>query len=820
MPNVVNKAPARGQAHASSNTRARRWRAGLLGGFYACLAAALVGQAQIALAQPAGVTSTTQPVGASGNDIGGGGPAAAGQLATPVPAVGGSRTGIERTPTTADPGTVLSDGQRRYALSFRQLGLLYPPQLRGVQGTVGVPFSVRADEVVTAARLHLVYSYSPALITNLSHLKVTVNGQVAATVPLPKEQAGMLLTRDIPLEPRLITDFNQLGVEFVGHYTMQCEDPMHSSLWANLGTDSSLELTVSSLPVANDLSTLPQPFFDRRDVRRLELPFVFGATPGNATLEAAGIVASYFGRLAGYRGALFPAASNQAPATGNAIVFATNDDRPAGLTLPAIAGPTLAVVPQPNDPRAKLLLVLGRDAAELKTAAKALALGQISLTGTSTVITGLKEVPERKPYDAPNWLPTDRPVRFGEINNEAALNVTGYNPDLIRLNLRVPPDLFSWRSGGVPVTLLYRYTPRPTADKSTLNVSINENFVTSLRIPTYAAGGINLAALTNTLSSDGTALRRVGLELPPYLLGANSQLQFHYYYDYVKNGACRDVLLDNVRGAIDPASTIDLSGLPHYAALPDLAGFSNSGFPFTRLADLSESAVLLPDTPTANDIAMYLALMGRMGESTGYPATNVSVGRAADAKNFADKDLLVLGSPNNQALFQTWANAMPFSANGDSRTFDVSQFAFGLLDWWHGENRNSNLPRNARLSLTGGGGDAVLMGFESPLKSGRSVVAIASSTADTQASMLNALLDADLVKQIQGALAVVRDRNVSSIASGETYYVGSLPIYAHLRWALSAHPTLLAIAALIVALLLAALLYRALRAVAARRLKK
>ena len=47
---------------------------------------------------------------------------------------------------------------------------------------------------------------------------------------------------------------------------------------------------------------LPLPFFDRRDMRKLVLPFVFQAEPDNATLEAAGALSSWFGGLAGYRG--------------------------------------------------------------------------------------------------------------------------------------------------------------------------------------------------------------------------------------------------------------------------------------------------------------------------------------------------------------------------------------------------------------------------------------------------------------------------------------------------------------------------------------
>ncbi len=207
-------------------------------------------------------------------------------------------------------------GGRRQTLSFADLGALDPLQLRGTDGQNGVPFSVRGDEVVTAAVLHLIYSYSPALLPSISQLKVMINGEVAATLPVPRDQAGMLVARDVSIDPRFITEFNHLNVQLIGHYTQQCEDPSSSSLWATVSNASSLDLTYASLASKPDLAALPQPFFDRRDVRRLELPFVFAQKPSAQTLEAAGAVASWFGSLAGYRGAVFPAQIDNAPLVG------------------------------------------------------------------------------------------------------------------------------------------------------------------------------------------------------------------------------------------------------------------------------------------------------------------------------------------------------------------------------------------------------------------------------------------------------------------------------------------------------------------------
>ncbi len=366
------------------------------------------------------------------------------------------------------------------------------------------------------------------------------------------------------------------------------------------------------------------------------------------------------------------------------MVFATDDQRPAGVTIPAISGPTIAVVDREAPARGKLLLVLGRTEAELKTAAKALGIGQNTLTGPSATITQLNELAPRAPYDAPNWLPTNRPVRFGELADARDLTVSGYDADAVRVNLRVPPDLFMWHTKGAPIDLRYRYTVRPLRDRSSLNVSVNDGFVQALPIPAESASVFELSHYFARVLPDKTAEARRTVHIPPLLLTPRAQVRLHFYYDIPNTGECHGRLLENVVGAIDPNSTIDLSSFPHYMALPDLAAFANSGFPFTRMADLSETAVILPNDADSSDYSLYLLTMGRMGASTGYPVNGVTVGTADDVDKYANKDLLIFGAPGKQPLLQRWAKSMPFSSDGDSRTFAALRHrlqARGLVAW-------------------------------------------------------------------------------------------------------------------------------------------
>lgn len=714
-----------------------------------------------------------------------------------------------QTPTLS--ATTTKDAALR-AYTFRELGVQYPLQLRGIQGIGGVSFSVRADEAVTAARVRLSYSYSPALLSNISHIKVLVNGQVAATLPVPTETAGKMVEREVAIPPQMLSDFNRLDLELIGHYTMECEDPQHTSLWATIDGKSRIELNVSRLAQPNDLQLLPRPFFDPRDVRMLELPFVFPAEPTGPMLEAAGTLSSWFGGLAGYRGADFSAAIGAIPPKGNAVVMLVDGAGSiAGLPSTALTGPTVSIIANPNDPLGKLLLIQGRTPAELKTAAASVALGSPTLSGATATIVDMKPLEARKPYDAPNWLPSDRPVRFGELATQKDLSVSGYSPDLIRVNVHMPPGLFNWRDKGVPLDLRYRYTARPQADRSTLNFSVNEQFVQAMPLVSAKNTPPNAVEKVVEHITPDTPLQpaHIKMRVPLYKLTANSQLRFHYFHEITKSGACRDIPLDNLRGTVEPESTLDISGFSRFLPMPDLAAFGNSGFPFTRIADLSESVVVLPNTPTITDYGTFLNAMGLMGNASGYPTLGVQVVGAQDEAALQGKDVLVLAPDNRQPLLTRWADHLPvrFNGNGASRSFRLSHLAERIAAWWGHGSEDGQAPRQTQLDLKTSGADAVVMGFESPVSLGRSVVVLASEKTDGLAMAVNALRSPETLKRVQGSAVVVRGEQVNSLLAEKTYHVGSLSPFTYVQWYLSTRPLLLALVGLLSALLVGALLY-------------
>ena len=708
-----------------------------------------------------------------------------------------------------------ASGQRIASYSFKQLGASTPIRLRGVDGSIALPFAIRSDEVVASAKLKFDYSYSPALLAELSHLKVMLNDEVIAVVPLPREK-GMPNRREIDLDPRFFTDYNKLQFRLIGHYTYKCEDPLHSSLWLELSNLGRLELTLAPLALTNDLKYLPLPFFEKRDNATLKLPFVFVAAPSFGTLKAAGVLASWFGSLASYRGARFPTFLNALP-EGNAVVFLDGSEKMGGLS--STSGATVSIEPHPNNPNAKLLLISGDGEQDLMRAVRSIVLGNGTLSGQRVVVTQDVEPPPRKPYDAPAWVPTDRPVRFAELTQPEELQVQGFFPGVISVNFRNAPDLFTWRSPGVPVELKYRFTALPLSKKSTLNIGINGEFVRALVLDESNKKSQSKDLLKVPFFDKVPSYREDRVFVPLHRVDGRSQLQFQYYFDLVKEGECRDSLTDNLRGAIDPESTFDLSGFPHYSALPDLAFFRNIGFPFTRMADLSETAVVLPEQPAAQEIGAYLMLMGRMGEATAYPALRHALVAPPELDKVAQRDLIVIGSAKDQHLMTKWADRLPLmQVDGEHRVREPDIFRRTIFRWE--EEDIQVTPRPAGSLKLQGGSLTSLMAFESPLQSGRSVVLLYADRAVDLGKIGDILLDPDRVKSVQGDFVVVDEKGDRYAKVGETYYLGSLPMSIHLRWAFSNHPVLVSLLGVLICILLATIAFRALREVAAKRMQR
>lgn len=661
-----------------------------------------------------------------------------------------------------------------YQLDFSLLGAPDQITLHGVEDNETVWFGVPDNLQVEDLRLNIRLAHSEALLPDLSHLTVYLNDQLVETIDLNKDVSSQKEEYSLSLPVTQLKPMNQLRFHQVAHYTQECEDPLHASLWTELQSDSNLEVKARARPLPNDLSLLPVPFFDPKDGRRQSIALVL-AKNSQDNVQAAGILASWFGALSGYRGVDIQLL-NHFPKEGSAIAIGTHAELAALGTHAGGKGASLMIQDAPNAPMDKLLTVSGQTGQEVVTAAKALALGGDFLSGAEATDLTVSVQP-RQAYDAPNWLPINRPVKFGELVEPEALITHGYKPRPINMHLRLPPDLYAWRNDRVPLTVKYRPARNVQDPGAFLSVDIGQAQLKTIKF------NEDSARTESTFGTDALPLVEKSILVPLNTLSTRATLSFSFYYPTPSFNECENLLADNVVSGIDPDSVLDLSGMMHHLAMPNMGVFFDAGYPFSRMADLSETAVLLQASDS--DVKTFLLLMVRIGQSTGYPATEVQV--LIDPKTdqgLADKDLLLIGGGGSLGLLEQWKKYLPAKARGKS------------------------------------GGQTVMSGFRSPLNSNRHVVVVMGDDSEqTEKTLAGLLKQADLGAAVQGSVVAVAGDQVDVLSTKTTYYTGHLGWQRGLQFFLGQRPWVLALLFIMGISLASIVAYVGLRARARSRLR-
>lgn len=711
-------------------------------------------------------------------------------------------------------------------LSFEKLGRSSDSLLLGIHNSDQIVFSMRHDRIASDVRLQLEYTPSPALLPLVSHLRVYLNDVLMSVVPIAKDQLGHKTTQELILDPRLVSDFNRVRLEFVGHYSELCEDPANSALWLNVSRTSHLLIQEQALSLQNDLAYFPMPFFDTRGQDKAMVNMVFAESPTLGEQRAAGILASYFGSLAGWRGTQFPVLFDQLPAVGEhnrampSIVFASNEHRPKMLAdlqkFPLVQAPSIQIIDNPADAYSKVLLVLGRNEDDLVTAAQTLALGGGLLSGSQMTLDTVRDIPRRQPYDAPNWMRTDRPVRFAElIKYPEQLQASGLRPQPISLEMKLPPDLFFWLNRGVPLETRYRYTVPSTNDASQLNISLNNQFISSLPLGKNSGDVIKgLSAMV--LSSDSIDASHK-LLVPSLKIEDRNTLRFDFNFastlSSAQKGHCQTSLPSTNQVLIDQESTIDLSGYHHYLRMPDLGAFARSGFPFSRMADLSETMVMVPARSDATQISTLLETLAWISAQSGLPAFGLRLSDDWKAVANIDADLLVMSQmPQNLRKSQDLTQLLDHTR---SSILNASrQQAGGAGIAYAGESAGEGIPASSIANAP----LAAVIGLQSPFNAQRSIVAFLANSDEDHQLLRDVLNDTGKLDAMTGSVVLIRSSGVSGQQVGDQYFVGHLPWWMLVWYRLSDQPAVLAAVTSMSMLLGAFLLWRVLQWVARRRL--
>ncbi|EQA1178804.1 cellulose biosynthesis cyclic di-GMP-binding regulatory protein BcsB [Escherichia coli] len=481
---------------------------------------------------------------------------------------------------------------------------------------------------------------------------------------------------------------------------------------------------------------------------------------------------------------------------------------------PAVKAPVIEMINHPQNPYVKLLVVFGRDDKDLLQAAKGIAQGNILFRGESVVVNEVKPLLPRKPYDAPNWVRTDRPVTFGELKTyEEQLQSSGLEPAAINVSLNLPPDLYLMRSTGIDMDINYRYTMPPVKDSSRMDISLNNQFLQSFNLSSKQEANrllLRIPVLQGLL--DG----KTDVSIPALKLGATNQLRFDFEYMNPMPGGSVDncITFQPVQNhvVIGDDSTIDFSKYYHFIPMPDLRAFANAGFPFSRMADLSQTITVMPKAPNEAQMETLLNTVGFIGAQTGFPAINLTVTDDGSTIQGKDADIMIIGGIPDKLKDDKQIDLLVQATESWVKT-PMRQTPFpGIVP------DESDRAAETRSTLTSSGAMAAVIGFQSPYNDQRSVIALLADSPRGYEMLNDAVNDSGKRATMFGSVAVIRESGINSLRVGDVYYVGHLPWFERLWYALANHPILLAVLAAISVILLAWVLWRLLRIISRRRL--
>ncbi|WP_299012968.1 cellulose biosynthesis cyclic di-GMP-binding regulatory protein BcsB [uncultured Photobacterium sp.] len=703
-------------------------------------------------------------------------------------------------------------------ITFSQLGINQSITLAGNASTAYLSFGSRLDEIVSKASLEFSFMPSPSLVASVSHMKVYLNDELMGVIVISDDKLGEKVNASLPLDSRFISNFNQLKFELIASNNSVNRQRDDSSIWVDISKSGRVSLQVQKSILATDLSLFPVPFFDERDFSHVSIPFVFPVEQDVAELTAAGVMASYFGAMANWRGVSFPVYIDKLP-NQHAIVFATNEHKPAFIhDLPNVSGPMLQLITHPTNEYAKLLLVLGRDASDLTMAVQGLILGKSLLTGPIARVNSVTDLKPRKPYDAPNWVSTSRPVTFAElVDGPYQLETEGRTSSPISVSFNLPPDLFAWQSRGIPVKLSYRYSPMHNESGARMSFLVNGQFVEAFNLSEKGRStedtGIRIP-LMDDLSIDNNTVSHI----PGFRIDSENTMKFEFSFSSSINATNYSARQSHHYAVMDADSTLDFSGFSHYIKMPNLRAFASSGYPFSRMADLSETVVVMNDTPSLPEISLMLDTLGLIGSKTGYPAFKVMMLNNLLPESLNDKDILTIGSLLSSNTDVSFPDGAKLILNETSRqlALPVNNNKLGWATWFKSLEEDSDI--TGVVDVTSSGPFASMVAMESPYSSNRSLISLVASTEKDLSLIAEALNDSGKVAHMFGSVVTIQSGQVASFDVGNTFYAGQLPVVDLILFHFSFHPALLALCVLVIAFLLSVVLLRTLRQISARRL--
>ena len=670
-----------------------------------------------------------------------------------------------------------------------------PLRLAGESASRALSLPVSASETVRSATLHLVATNSVSLLTARSALAVRVNDRTIAQMQLSPHQPELTADIRVPVD-LLHPGYNTLAFAVAEHATENCEDPNAPELWTEIDTNA------STLQMQTELKPLTPTLADLDDLidPKQALPRSIAIVPatharndlqlGSGALLAEGVALRlrYLApdlRVQDARpgaGGGAVAGLALAPLSGSDVLLFGTRDALRPYLDPRIAshidGAFLGIYPKPDDPRRFVLVVSGRDDAQVALAARAFAHRELPLPKRSEMAVGALNEATLARYAAKHVLSGTGAHAFKDLGFTTRTLGPADHADL---DLMLPADIYAPEDAEVILDLNFAEGARMRQD-SVLNVYLNNRFEQVIALD----------------QQQGAVLRhyRVAIPLRSFQPGPNV-LSLRPVLVPLVSDHCALRELRNLLITVFDDSSLKLPPASHFTTLPDLKRFAQSEFPYTVHPDGADLALRVAARDNDTLRAAW-SLMAKIAQKQEWPLTSAQVTAGSVAPG---RHTLLVGAVG--ALSQAdWEGAPWQPGRIETIAYDPA------VDSPGSEPRHEGLLQSLRARF-GDAGQPAATSSESMLSADtalsrqllvmqfrgdarKTVTLLTAANAAELAEGVSRLVEPNYWENLAGDVALMNfdSPGLWAARSGASYAYGELSAYDRLGFELSNHPWL------------------------------
>jgi hypothetical protein len=679
------------------------------------------------------------------------------------------------------------------AISLATLDNLSGPlRLAGERASTSISLPLSAREKVASATLHLVVTNSVSLLTDRSQLAVRVNGTTIAQLALSPKQPET--TADIRIPPELLhPGYNTLAFAAAQHSTENCEDPNAPELWTEVDTSAStLRMQTTLLPLVNPRLSDLDDLIDPTQWATRSFAIVNAKHPvDDSQLRTGSLVAQgvalrlrylsapprVLDAQAGTGAGVLPGlALGMLDGTDVFLIGTREQLRPYvdPQVLARVSGAFLGLYPKPGDAHRFVMLVTGRDDAEVERAARVFAHRELPLPRRGELAVDALDEAATAPWSTSRVLAGTTPRTFRSLDFRSR---TLGPDDRAEMRIALPADIYAPEDAQVSIDLNFTAGAKMRGD-SVLNLYLNDRFE-------------QVIALDH---SEGGVIRhyRVSIPLRSFRAGENT-LSLRPVLVPLISDRCTLLQTGNLRLTIFDDSTIKLPPASHFTTLPDLARLAESGFPYTVRPDGGDLALTVAGRDD-DTIAAAWALTGKLAQQAGEPLTRAQITFGSPTSTPARQAIVVGAAP---ALPPRTLVGAPWKPGRSERIADspvrgAARIEGGLP--WSLVGRANAAPQDTasgEVSLRGAlplAGQLLVMQYRD--SSGRAMTLFTAASASELVQGVDRLVEPGLWSGLDGDVSLldVGQGKWWTARVGSTFEFGGTGVWDHLGFLVSNHP--------------------------------